>query len=249
LRNVAGLFSLVTLVVLGVMVSFPFMLVSPDGLGKRVSNACYRLWARCSLRLFGVRVFLMGAQNLAGAPCVLVANHRSHLDVPVLGCLVNMPLCAVYKRSLARIPFLGFALWMSRSVGIDREDAKDCREQMTGVAGRLKSGRTILVFPEGSRSTGVGLAAFKKGAVATAIQQGVEILPVTIVGTDALYPPGQLMVERGNVLVVVHPRLSSRGLNWQDRGVLNQRMQEVVASAFGCGEPSPLRLSQALRVL
>ena len=135
-------------------------------------------------------------------------------------------------QSLERIPILSSALWLSQSVGVDREDSANSRQQMDLVASRLKGGRSIVVFPEGFRSTAPVLMPFKKGAVVTALEQQVDIVPITIVGTGSLYPPNQLMVMPGDVLVVIHPRESTAGLNLSDRARSTRGCSPRLTSAF-----------------
>lgn len=248
-RNTLGISCLVVMTIVGVIVAAVTMAWSADGVGKHASHWAFQAWSRLSLRLFGVRVYVVGMENLAGPPCVMVSNHRSHIDVPVLGAVLPVPVCSVYKKSLERIPILSSALWLSQSVGVDREDSANSRQQMDLVASRLKGGRSIVVFPEGFRSTAPVLMPFKKGAVVTALEQQVDIVPITIVGTGSLYPPNQLMVMPGDVLVVIHPRESTAGLNLSDRATLNQKLRDIVSSAFSPGRPTLLRLHNAVRVL
>lgn len=248
-RNTVGLFPLIGLMAFGILVSTPAVIFSRNGLGMRISNALFRHWGRVTLRTFGVRVWAMGLENLNEGPAgVLAVNHRSHIDLPALAACLRGNVCGVYKRALGKVPLLGQALWLSQSVALDRDDARDSRRQMGVAAGRLKSGRNILVFPEGSRSTRGSLLPFKKGAAVMALEQQADLIPVTIVGTDVLYPPNQLMIHPGDVLVVIHPRIRTTGRDVSERNIVTQELQAAIASAFSPGAPDSRKLRGAVRV-
>jgi len=249
-RNALALIPLVGLVAFGVVASALPMALAPDGIGMRISNACFHLWSRWTLRAFGIRVWVKGAEHLAArSPCVVAVNHRSLLDVPVVGAVLGIPLCGVYKRSLGRVPIFGQALWLSRSVGIDRNDHQGSVRRVKLVAQRMAHGRSLLIFPEGRRSTGPDLLPFRAGAVMSALEQHADILPVTVVGTGALYPRGKLLLSPGDVLVVIHPPVVTAGRTAADRGALNARLQEQVASAFQPGRAAPALLQGAVRMV
>ncbi|MBI5497552.1 MAG: 1-acyl-sn-glycerol-3-phosphate acyltransferase [Deltaproteobacteria bacterium] len=249
-RNFLGLFPLVGLLAAGVLVTpIPFLL-SPDRAGKVVGNGMFRLWARWILRVFGVRVWVKGAHNIDPASnCVIVSNHRSHLDVPCIGVTLPYNLATLHKRSLEYVPLLGQALWMSRSIGLDRSDKAGAQRRLKLVAQRLSTGRSILVFAEGRRSRGPALEPFKKGAFLIALEQHCPIQPVSILGADAVYAPGHVMIRRGDILVVVHPPVDTRGMTLDDRDTLTRAVQDTVAGAFTAGPVAPAALVGATRVI
>lgn len=247
-RNALGLVPLFSLLALGVVVSVPLMLVSPDGLGMRFSNAAYRFWARWTLRTFGVRVFARGLENMRpDGRYILAITHRSHIDVPVLGTVVTMPLCSVHKKSLEYVPVLGQSLKLARGIAIDRNDAAGSRRRLTEIGHRLSTGRSVVMFPEGTRSMGPALGSLKKGAVVVAIEQQCELLPITMIGTDAAYPPDTLMMNKGDVVVVVHPPIPTVGLTQKDRDSLNDKLRSVLLGPFTPGPPSAEQVAACVR--
>ena len=249
-RNFLGCWPLVGLMMLGAVASTLTVPVSPNGFGARVAYTCFRIWARSLLRGFGVRVWVKGLEHLQqGAPGILVANHRSHLDIPVLGTVVKRPSVAVHKRSLEYIPLLGQVIWLSGSVGLNRGDHQGTRRRMEVVKKRLLGGRNVMIFPEGQRSRGKDLSGFKKGAAVLAIEQQCALTPITILGTDVLYPPGNLMIHQGDVLVVVHPPVPSTGMQMSDREALTETVRTIIASQFAQGPLDMSRLEGAVRVV
>lgn len=248
-RNFLGCWPLVGLLAVGFVGSFFPALISMDGIGMRATQFFLRLWCRGVLTGFGVRAWIKGADNIVpGRPYVIAVSHRSHLDIPALVLSLPMPVTAVYKKSLSWVPIFGQALALGRGVPISREDGRDARRSMAIVAHRMKTGRSLMIFPEGTRSRGKGLGSFKKGAVVTAINQQCDILPITITGTDALYPPGQLMIHRGDVLVTVHKPMPTAGLTTAQRDELNEKLKAVIESAFVSGPVALEQLDEAVRL-
>ena len=96
------------------------------------------------------------------------------------------------------------------------------------IAQRLATGRSVVVFPEGHRSRGAKLDLFKKGAAVLAAEQGAPILPITISGTDVLYPPGSLMIHRGDVLVEIQKPIETAGRTAADREAIIKQVRASV---------------------
>lgn len=249
-HNFLGCWPLVLLMFTGIVVGGPAMLVSPEGAGKRVAWGIVQAWARWLLRGFGVRVWVRGADNVRLDRSYVVAiNHRSHLDVPVVASVIPLYLVAIYKRSLDFVPLLGQVLRISGSIAVDRRDRPGSRRQLDLVADRLARGRSIVFFPEGTRSAGPGLSPFKRGAAVVALEQQCAILPITVLGTGAVYPPGRLMVHQGDVVIFIHPPIETTGMALDGRDALLARLQQAIAEPFTAGPVTTEQLRGATRVV
>lgn len=109
LRNFLGCWPLAIIPVLGVLASAVAVALQPRRWGVPVMMWVTRWWARWVLWTFGVRVWVKGLENVPPqGGCVVVSNHRSHLDVVVLALCLRIPLVAVYKHSLGTYPWLTF---------------------------------------------------------------------------------------------------------------------------------------------
>ena len=249
-RNVLGFWPLWIIPTVGLIVSAMGVLLSTRRLGIPAMAMTVQTCGKWAMRGFGIRVHVRGLENVRpGGQYIVCSNHRSHMDVPILLGVVKLPLVAVYKRSLQWVPVIGQAMWLSGSVGLDRRDVMDARRRMARFASCIARGRSVMIFPEGHRSKGRTLDPFKRGAVDLAIDQQGELLPLTIVGTDVVYPPGKFLCRPGDVLVVIHPPISARGVAREERDALNRRLQEAVSSAFIPGAPDPESLTSAQRVI
>lgn len=122
-----------------------------------------------------------GVEHLSTRPAVFIANHQTELDVLLLGAIFP-PYCSVTaKKSLKKIPILGWFMALSRTVFIDRANRETAVKAFDGAAEEMKSLRqSVFIFPEGTRSYSAEpkLLPFKKGAFHLAVKAGVDVVPI-----------------------------------------------------------------------
>jgi 1-acyl-sn-glycerol-3-phosphate acyltransferase len=142
-----------------------------------------------------------------GRAYVIIANHSSYMDVPALFAALPIPPQFIAKRELVRIPFVGTALRWGRHILIERGRGASVRDALEQAAEHVRKGAAVLVFPEGTRSTGNEIAKFKTGAFRLAKQGNAAILPVGISGTRQVLPkhgrllyPHRIQVRIGSPL-------------------------------------------------
>jgi len=126
---------------------------------------------------------------------IFMANHQSLFDIPALIATLPGQTRFLAKRSLFQIPIFGWALKLGGFVTIDREDGKRAMEAFAIAAQRLASGKSILIFPEGTRSTDGRLLPFKRGGLLLAIKSGLPIVPVGIRGTIGVRPRNRFSIR------------------------------------------------------
>jgi 1-acyl-sn-glycerol-3-phosphate acyltransferase len=202
-----------------------------------------RQWARWIAWSAGMRVVTHGRDAIdANRPHIYVANHVSIMDIPAI--LLAVPNHGfVAKRELSRVPFFGAAARAVGVVYIDRENRKSAFAAYEEAAEQVRGGRSLIVFPEGTRGTEYGLREFKKGPFVLAIRSGVPIIPVIMYGTIEVTPNGTLDVTPGTVHVHLLDPVPTAGLTYGDRNQLAEtvrtRMAEAMASHHGI---SPSRI-------
>jgi 1-acyl-sn-glycerol-3-phosphate acyltransferase len=145
---------------LAVLVPFHFVAVA-TGRGMRVAQ----LWQRCVCRLLGIRITVLGAPA-AERPLLLLANHSSWLDIPVLGAVA--PVSFVAKSEVAGWPMVGLLAKLQRSVFVDRERRHATGARADEMAGRLSRGDIIVLFAEGTSSDGSVVLPFRSALVGAA---------------------------------------------------------------------------------
>ncbi len=199
LATVAGnLYLAVASLVLGI-VTIAAGWLPPRG---RWSLLVMRLWAAGLLRVSGVRLEVERAAGIdPGSSYVYLANHQSLFDIPALLLAVRGPFRMVAKQSLFRIPVFGWALAAGGFVSVDRGDRSAARESFAAAEQRLRSGGSILLFPEGTRSSGDTLLPFKRGGFLLALRTGLPIVPVGVRGTRDVQARGRRSIQPGVVQV------------------------------------------------
>jgi 1-acyl-sn-glycerol-3-phosphate acyltransferase len=132
-----------------------------------------------------------------------MSNHQSNFDIPILmAALDNFQLRWVSKREVRKVPVLGLCLERTHQVLVDRESPTQAVAVMRQVKKLLAAGLSVMFFPEGTRTRDGRLQPFKPGGFAVAVEAGVPVVPVTINGSRALWPPGGLRLRPGTVEVV-----------------------------------------------
>lgn len=201
----------------------------------RVCAAAPRRWSAAILRAAGTRVELEGAENLrADAPQVLVANHESFFDVFTLAVHLPVDYRFVAKEELGRIPIFGKAWRTCGHISINREDRNAAVGSLDEAGRRIQEENlTIIMFPEGTRSTTGKLGRFKKGAFVLALQMGVPVVPVGIVGSRTVLPKSGWPVRRGTIRIRIGTPIPVEGLAMADRDRLMQQAWDEIARLKG----------------
>jgi 1-acyl-sn-glycerol-3-phosphate acyltransferase len=204
-------------------------LVRPQGAAPRKLE---RFWGRALLRLWGVEVRVEGGGNVPGGPAVFAANHVSVLDIPVLFGHLPADFRIIHKRSLYAVPLIGLYLYLAGHIGIDRANPFRARRSLARAARRIAGGRSVLVFPEGTRSRKGAVLPFKKGSFVLALEAGVPVVPVSLTGVKRLSPHGLLRLRSGTVGLLVHEPIPTAGRGLDEAERLAAEARDVVRA--GC---------------
>jgi len=196
-----------------------------------------RAWAPGLLRIAGVRLEVEGRERVDfRQPHLFAANHLSWIDVPSLFSALPTPLLFLGKRQLARVPFLGWYMAATGMVFIDRGRGTGAARGVAQAAARLRAGRSVLTFPEGTRERGRGLQPFKSAGFSAAIETGVPVVPVALEGSDRVLPAGGFRARPGVIRVRLGEPIPTAGLardDRDDRAALARRVEERVRELLG----------------
>jgi len=189
-----------------------------------------RGWARTILAFSGVSVRVLRPERLRGpAPVVLVANHESLADILVLLAHVPLQVRFLAKRSVFSIPVLGWSIRAAGFVPVDRGDRTRSASTLEAALARLESGRSVVIFPEETRTRTGEMLPFKKGAAVLALRSGRPLLPVAISGTRQVLSRESLLPSPGRVVLAVGERIESAGLETKDRAPLTAAVRAAVS--------------------
>jgi 1-acyl-sn-glycerol-3-phosphate acyltransferase len=188
-----------------------------------------RGWARTLLAVAGVRVRVLHPERLdRDRSFVIVANHESFCDILVL--LANLPMQVRFlaKRSVFRVPVLGWSIAAAGFVPVDREDRSRGTETVDAALRRLSGGRSVVIFPEETRTRNGDLLPFKRGAAHLALRSGLPILPVGLAGTYRVLRRGSFVITPGPVVMSVGNPIEVSGRTVRDRESVTRVAREQV---------------------
>ena len=190
---------------------------------------CARTWSWLILRTTRVEVTVEGLDRIeAGKTYVFVSNHQSIYDIPILFWSLPYQLRIIAKASLGNFPFLGWHLRRTGHMLVDR--SRPDRSKIFGWASRLmRNGLSLIVFPEGTRSADGRVARFKGGSFYLALEAGLPIVPLSVVGSRHVMLKGRLATYPGHVRLVVHPPIDTTGLAGTDARAFGERVRAVIA--------------------
>jgi 1-acyl-sn-glycerol-3-phosphate acyltransferase len=170
---------------------------------RRASLWAMQRWCRSSARALHIDVQVTGLENVPRGAFVYCSNHQSLLDVLVLGSVLRGDFKWAAKRSLMKIPFLGWHLRLAGHVPVDRSAGSRAAAEVIGRFEQvLRAGKPLLVFPEGTRSEDGVLRSFKNGGFYAAVRAGVPVVPVALDGTHRLMKKGALDSGDGSMRLV-----------------------------------------------
>ena len=210
------------------LVGFPVTLLTRDiSFLWRIS-----MWgALAGVRLGGIRLRTAGRERLDPKQTYLfMSNHVSNLDPPIIVPLLQRRISILVKKELFRLPIFSTAMRIAEFVAVDRRNRDAAIESIKAAVRVLQSGMSMLVYPEGTRSRDGRLLPFKKGPFHMAVDAGVLIVPVTMVGTHEAWPKGTFRINPGEVTAYFHPPIDPR--NFDSREALMDAVREAIESAL-----------------
>lgn len=177
----------------------------------------------------GSRLEVSGLENLPDeGACFFASNHQSAIDIPALCATLPRLLHYILKEELRRMPFIG---WFASAVGmifVDRGDRKKALASLQRAGELIRGGKSIICFPEGTRSRDGSLLPFKTGVFAAAITSGVPVYPVCIEGARHALPPDGFRPRPAVIRVRVGPPIETAGLQHSDRAQLSKMVREGI---------------------
>jgi len=164
----------------------------------RLQHYCMRRWSRDNLWLSRARVQIEGLENIDHSrPQIFVANHSGLHDILSLSAYLPIQFRWIAKKSLFRVPFMGWHMRRSGYIAIDRENPREAAKSIVEAASEIRNGVNAIAFPEGTRSRTGDLGKFHSGAFALALRTGVPLVPITVDGSYRVIVPKTLQVNPG----------------------------------------------------
>ena len=202
---------------------------------------CARTWSRCWLAASGVRVRVNRSPEVRpGEGYVFLANHCSWYDIPALLSALPGRVRFAAKRGLFQIPILGWAMKSGGFLPVDRQDRSRAREAFAVAVEELRTGGSVLFFPEGTRSLDGELLPFQRGGFLLALKSSLPVVPVGVQGSLQVMPRSRFWVRPGLIQVSLGEPLDPADYGLRGRKKLmddvRRRIGELSAPVEGSGE-------------
>jgi len=162
------------------------------------------LWAKILLLICNTKVKVIGEENLLrGKPQIFMANHQSDFDILISLAYIPVQFRWIAKKELFAIPVFGTAMRSAGYIEIDRSNKEKAIQSIDEAALRIRRGKSIMTFPEGTRSRDGEIKPFKQGVFHLAIKSGVPIVPVSIIGSGRIMPKRSLRIKPGQIKLMI----------------------------------------------
>ncbi len=228
-----GLWFYFWLIPFTVAIATIIILVTPFDRRGTFGRKLAKFWAEFLLKILRIPVNVEGLEHLVpGQTYVYAANHRSQFDIFVLLTTLPGEFGWVAKKSLFQIPVFGQAMARLGNIAIDRSNLQQAVKSLNEAATLVQGGRSIIIFPEGTRATSRELLPFKKGVFIMALKAGQPIVPISISGTLAIQPRASLHLRPGPVKVVISPPIDPRDFQRRPKEELMAAVHQAIADHF-----------------
>jgi 1-acyl-sn-glycerol-3-phosphate acyltransferase len=220
-----------------------------SGSGK-LQHYCMRRWSKNNLWLSRARVEIEGLDYIVrNRPQIFVANHSGLHDILSLAAYLPIQFRWIAKKSLFRVPFMGWHMRRSGYIAIDRENPRDAAKSIMDAAEVIRNGVNAIAFPEGTRSRTGNLGNFHSGAFSLALRTNVPLIPITLDGSYRVIAPKTLQVNPGTVIRIkidrpidlsAYSRGEKRRLMEEVYEIMNRNLEELQSRRQGGEEQSDI---------
>jgi 1-acyl-sn-glycerol-3-phosphate acyltransferase len=191
------------------------------------------IWSRINACLTPMIVRVKGRENIKkNDSYVVISNHQSYYDIFVIYGWLGIDIKWVMKKELAKIPGLGFGSKKVGHIFLDRSNKRTAIESLNEAKKKLTKGTSVVIFPEGTRSTTGQLGRFKRGAFRLALDLDLPILPITISGTRRILPAGTFNILPGKVNMIIHEPISTQNYSGELLPELILKTSQIISSGL-----------------
>ncbi|MGB6067856.1 MAG: lysophospholipid acyltransferase family protein [Desulfomonilaceae bacterium] len=218
------------IVIITVIIAPPMILVSLFNKSGICAYRMMHLWTYLLSRSMGLTFSISGADKIVpGTSYIITPNHQGYADVLALVGMLPLRFRWVVKLELLKIPFFGWALSSTGAISLNRSDKRQAVKSLRDGMIRLPGGWSVLIYPEGTRTSDGNLQSFKKGAFMIAVQSGIPILPVTSNGAFKILPRKTIAFRPGHITLTVADPIATEGLTEMDVPELMEKTRTAIS--------------------
>jgi len=190
-----------------------------------------RIWSEGCLRLLGIRLKIIGAENYSPKGVyVVVSNHAGMADIPAILVAMKLNLRLIAKEELGKIPVFGWSLRYGDFILIKRGQTKEALRSLLRAEEKLRDGKSIHLFADGTRSVDGAIKPFKRGAFLLASRTGTPILPVTILNSHLIAEKNSLKIHSGTITLVIDKPIQLAEAEHKNAEKLQQAAFQVISN-------------------
>ena len=193
-------------------------------------------WLNPLADMAGVEFVVEGKENVPlNEPIIYTPNHAGLFDIPAV--ILGAPAVPIFmaKKEIASFPIIKDWMWVMDCVFVDRGNKKQARSSLHNAIEMVKNGRSIVVFPEGTRSKDGKLGEFKGGAMKIAMETGARVVPVYLEGTRACFEETG-NITSGIVKVKFLEPITTKGLTKDDFFAMPEKIREIIQAEMDKAE-------------
>jgi 1-acyl-sn-glycerol-3-phosphate acyltransferase len=191
-------------------------------------------WARTIIKASGAKIHIKGLQHVPADRAVLfMANHQSDFDIVLFLAHAPIPIGFVAKIEMLKAPLLRTWIKLLNSVFLDRKDIRQGAKAILEGIEILKSGHSLVLFPEGTRSKSDAMGPFRAGSFKLATKPQIPIIPVTIDGSYKIMEGNNYIVTPADVYMTFHPVVETQGLSQEELAALPARVEAIIKNGKG----------------
>lgn len=191
-------------------------------------------WARSLIKLAGGEISVSGIENVpSSGPVLFVSNHQGNFDIPILLGFIDKPKAFIAKAEIKKIPLIYSWMTLMKCVFIQRNNLRQSLSVIQQGTEVLKSGQSLVIFPEGSRSKNSQLGRFKPGSFKLALEAQVPIIPISINGSYKLMENQGFIIRPAKVELIIAPpvfpkeQITTRELATKVRNVIETNLKMI----------------------
>ena len=215
-------------------IKIPF-LTNKDNIKTRTEyiHKVTSIWAKFVIKTAGAKVNIIGLENLPKDQTVLfVSNHQSNFDIPLLLSTIDIPKGFIAKKELENWPIISTWMKYINCIFMDRDNLRKSAQSIVEGINLLKSGYSMVIFPEGTRSKGKPVDEFKGGSFKLATKSKCLIVPLTINGTYKLLEANHNMIKGANIELIIHPPIDITKLDKEELETLPETVHSIISNKY-----------------
>lgn len=220
------------------IISTPFIFLSmyldKKGRTSQKNALVYKVgnvWASSLLKVAGVKVTVYGIENIPkDKPVLFIGNHQGNFDIPIYISQIPQLIGFIAKVELGKIPILKTWMKLMQCVFMDRSNIRKSGEAIIKGIKNLKSGYSMVIFPEGTRSRGDIMGQFKLGSFKLASKSKCPIIPVTMNGSYKIMENNKKsLIKPAKVELYIHPLIDTSNLSKEEFDLLPGKVYDIIS--------------------